>query len=73
MTVPKTNDRTKSEWQVRGRTWKRVGPYPNTAHTFTYGTVTFFFGTVLGGMILHIVRSCRCSVCDGAFIAENLA
>ena len=26
MTVPKTNDRTKSEWQVRGRTWKRVGP-----------------------------------------------
>ena len=27
MTVPKTNDRTKTEWQVRGRTWNRVGPF----------------------------------------------
>ena len=53
MAVPKTNDRTKSELQVRGRTWKRVGPYvygkivhPGTSTRVLSGfsTVTSFRG-----------------------------
>ena len=46
-------------------------PYPNTAHTFKYGTVTFTFGTVLGVMISHIVTSTQCKGIDPAVFLDD--
>ena len=56
MTVPKTNDRTKSEWQVRGRTWKRVGPFKIEKKSRGYlGRGIYIFGThALPGTSAHL-------------------